>query len=87
VSLPLATLPWKNRWVSSRVSLQSRQGDGEHEKVKGHEARINGPKTGPKFEKTERMPRRAGVCPVRVPRTNNWAKARFADLPYFVVLW
>src|SRR6266550_5716331 len=70
VSLAPATLPWKNRWVSLCASLQSRQGDGEHEKVKGDEARINVPKTGPKFEKTERMPRRGGL-PGACPRTNN----------------
>src|SRR6266576_3712807 len=63
--LPLPHSHGKNRWVSLCASLQSRQGDGEHEKVKGDEARINVPKTGPKFEKTERTPRRGG-CPVRV---------------------
>src|SRR5439155_1165111 len=39
--------------VYNRNSLQGRQGDGEHEKAKGDETRINGPKMGPQFEKTE----------------------------------
>ena len=68
------------------ASLQGRQGDGEHEKAKGDETRINGPKMGPQFEKTEPVPRRGEVCLVR-PRTSKWAKARLALLPYFVVLW
>jgi len=45
--LPLPHSHGKNRWVSLCASLQSRQCNGEHEKVKGDEARINGAKTGP----------------------------------------
>jgi len=66
LSLAPATLPWKNRLASLCASLQSRQGNGEREKVKGDEARISGPKTGPKFEKAQRIPRPGGICPVRV---------------------
>src|SRR6266550_6857195 len=47
VSLAPATLPWKKSLGSLCASLQSRQCNGEHEKVKGDEARINGAKTGP----------------------------------------
>ena len=31
-------------------------------------------------------PRPDGICPVPVPGTNNWTKARFAVLPCFAVL-
>src|SRR5437867_1379586 len=86
VSFPSATPPWKNSWVSLCASLQGRQGDGEHEKAKGDETRINGPKMSRQFVKTEPAPRSEAVCPAR-PRTSKWAKARLALLPYFVVLW